>query len=538
MAHVFLIGFMATGKTSVGRELALRLDMPFVDLDETIEQRAGKSISAIFTDDGEAVFREQERDALADVCAGPAAVVATGGGAPCHHSGLERMKRAGFVATLTAPLTAIKNRVTDRTTRPLLAKTDEEIAALNHGRVPVYRRAHVCVPTEERTVTDVARIVAGHVAVFESLPEGMAESCALVGLTDRVYPIVIAGDGLDRLGEAVAAMGKRGKVGLVSDSNVEPLYGARATASLESAGFDVAQVSVPAGEQSKQHSCYASVLDQLVAGGLTRGSTVVALGGGMVGDLAGFAAATLYRGVDVVQVPTTVLAMVDSAIGGKTGINIDAGKNLVGAFWQPRLVFADPHVLNTLPARERRGAFGELLKYALLDSEELYMVMHELAPHLANDDALDPSTLSALAPIIERCAAIKAWVVTRDEREQTGERALLNLGHTVGHAIEVAAGYGTLLHGEAVGLGLVATCRVSARLNMCSSSLEQRVVETLDRAGMDADVEPWLRPDVLAHIKVDKKRTTDGVAFVTLRNVGDATTTNLSLSELVRILPQ
>ena len=162
--------------------------------------------------------------------------------------------------------------------------------------------------------------------------------------------------------------------------------------------------------------------------------------------------------------------------------------------------------------------------------------MDELGPRLGDEQALDAATISILAPVIERCAAIKAWIVSRDEREQTGERALLNLGHTVGHAIEVAAGYGTLLHGEAVGLGLVATCRVSAQLNMCAPSLEQRVVETLCRAGLDADVDPWLREDVLAHIKVDKKRTADGVSFVTLRQVGDATTTELSLVELRKLL--
>ncbi len=537
MPRIFLIGFMATGKTTVGKQLAERLDLPLVDLDDEVESAAGKPIREIFSDDGEAAFRRYERDVLARACAGPDAVIASGGGAPCHHNGLELMKRAGFVVALTAPLSELKHRVTDTSTRPLLAKSDDELLALNRSRVPVYRRAHVCVPTEQRTPAELAATIASHAETFSVVPTGLAERCTLVGLTGRAYPIVIASGSLERLGESMAALGRSGGVGLVSDSNVAPLYADAARASLEAAGFTVAQATVPAGEQSKQHARYAALLDELVAGGLTRGSTVVALGGGMVGDLAGFAAATLYRGVAVVQVPTTVLAMVDSSIGGKTGINIAAGKNLVGAFWQPSLVFADPLVLETLPARERRAAFGELLKYALLDSEELYLVMHELAPQLADDAPLTPATISSFAPVIERCAAIKAWIVTRDEREQSGERALLNLGHTVGHAIEVAAGYGNLLHGEAVGLGLVAACRVSARLDMCDAALESRVVETLERAGLDADIEPWLRDDVLAHIKVDKKRTADGVLFVTLRGVGDATTTKISLPDLVRILP-
>lgn len=536
--RIFLIGFMATGKTTVGRRLAVLRDLPFVDLDERVEAAAGKPIRDIFAEDGEAAFRALERDALAAVCAEPAAVVATGGGAPVHHNGIDVMKRSGFVVALTAPLAQLKQRVGVTASRPLLAQPDDAIETLNLARVPIYRRAHVCVPTELRTPQALARIIAGHHAVYEALPPWLRETSTLVGLTGRAYPISIATGGLDRLGEAIAAVSPADVVGLVSDSNVAPLYADQVRASLESAGMSVAQVVVPAGEQTKCHAHYADLLDQLVAGGLTRRSIVVAIGGGVVGDLAGFAAATLFRGVRVVQVPTTILAMVDSAIGGKTGINIRAGKNLVGAFWQPELVLADPLVLETLPARERRAAFGELLKYALLDSEELYLVMHELAPRLADDGPLERSTLSALGPVIDRCAAIKAWIVSRDEREQTGERALLNLGHTVGHAIEVAAGYGELLHGEAVALGLVAACRVSARVAGCPPALEQRVAETLQRAGLDADAAPWLRDDVLDHIKVDKKRTADGVRFVTLRKIGDATTTSIDLPELVRILAQ
>lgn len=534
--HIFLIGFMATGKSTVGSALAELVGLPFVDLDDVIEADAELTIAEIFAEHGEARFRALERDALQRVCDGAPAVVATGGGAPCHHSGIERMKAVGFVAALTAPLDQVRARVDDASTRPLLALSDSELASLVRARAPTYRRAHVCVPTEQRTPGEVSRAVAGHVALFERLPQRARTRATIVGIAERAYPIVVDTDGLDRVAEAMASLGQVGSVGLVSDDNVAPLYLARVRASLEGAGFAVVEHVIGAGESSKRHEVYAETIDALVAAGLNRRSTVVALGGGVVGDLAGFVAATLYRGVACVQIPTTVVAMVDSAVGGKTGINISAGKNLVGAFWQPSLVFADPCVLETLPARERRAAFGELIKYGLLDSEELYLVIDELAGSLATDAPLDAPTLSSLAPVIERCAAIKSWIVTRDEREQTGERALLNLGHTVGHAIEVASGYGSLLHGEAVGLGLVAACRVSHRLGMCDPSLEQRVVETLTRAGLDADLAPWLRDEVLSHVKVDKKRTAGGVSFVTLRNVGDVTTTELGVTEVSRIL--
>jgi 3-dehydroquinate synthetase len=249
--------------------------------------------------------------------------------------------------------------------------------------------------------------------------------------------------------------------------------------------------------------------------------------------------------------------MVDAAIGGKTGINLDTGKNLVGSFWQPAFVLADPEVLSTLPVRERRAAFGELVKYALLDGEELFGAVDQLAPALgrepASSDAAEgggsePAEMPPeLARVIRRCAAIKAWIVSRDECERTGERALLNLGHTVGHAIETASGYGPILHGEAVALGLLAACRVSARSGLCDSALETRVEKTLAKAGLDTGLDAWLGTSdeasgsppgdgVLSHIGVDKKRTGRSIDFVAIRDVGSPTLIELDLDDLVRIL--
>jgi shikimate kinase/3-dehydroquinate synthase len=322
---------------------------------------------------------------------------------------------------------------------------------------------------------------------------------------------------------------------VVSDSNVAPLYGHRVCRALAAVGHAPSVHVVPAGERSKSFGELARLIDALVEVGLDRRSLVIALGGGVVGDLAGFAAASLYRGVACVQVPTTLLAMVDASIGGKTGIDIAAGKNLVGAFWQPRLVAADPDALTTLPARERRAAFGEVIKYALLDSEELYGVVDALAPAMATEAAELPAELPS---VIQRCAAIKSWIVTRDEREETGERALLNLGHTIGHAIEAAHGYDGILHGEAVALGLVAACRVSARLGLCEPALEARVADTVRRAGLDADVDRWLAGDARAldFIGTDKKRTGQRIGFVTVRAPGDCGVTEVPLSELARTL--
>jgi shikimate kinase/3-dehydroquinate synthase len=532
MRSVFLIGFMAAGKTTAGRLLAERMGIPFIDLDDVVAEAAGLPVRRIFADLGEPEFRRLEGQALDAVMERGSAVIATGGGSPCRDGAMDRMRRHGLVIALAVPLDVALARAGTASERPLLAQPADQIAALYHEREPVYRQAHAVIATDWRDPGEVADECAELISRAAVLDEGTLADSAIVSLGERSYPIAIASGALARLGGlARAALGPScTRAALVADARVDALHGAAAAAALAGADFDVVRISVPPGEPAKSIGAFASLCDQLVAGGLDRASAVVALGGGVVGDLAGFAAATLFRGVPCVQVPTTLVAMVDSAIGGKTGINLAAGKNLVGAFWQPRLVVADPDVLVTLPARERRAAFGELLKYALIDGEGLYRELDELAPELAREDWSGPPP--ALLTIIRRCAAIKSWIVSRDEREQSGERALLNLGHTVGHAIEAAAGYGEMLHGEAVGLGLIASCRVSAALGLASPELEPRVVATLGRARLPTDLDPWLRPDVLDRIGVDKKRTGTGLRFAALASPGHPRLVTIELLQL------
>jgi shikimate kinase/3-dehydroquinate synthase len=542
--HVFLTGFMATGKSTVGRLLAARVRRPFLDLDDAIEAAAGRSVAEIFDLEGEAGFRRRETAALQRITAGPAAVVATGGGAACHGDNLAHMRACGLVVALTAPLAVVRARVeaaTDERTRPLLARPAAEVEALYQRRISSYRQAHACVRTEDSDPALLARHIAGLVERTEALPAEALTRASLVALSRDPYPVIVAEGALDDLGAWLGRVlvGQRvTRVAVVSDSNVAPLYADRVCRSLASAGFATSVHVVPAGEHAKSFTELSRLIEGLVHAGLDRRSLVVAVGGGVVGDLAGFAAACLYRGIACVQVPTSLLAMVDAAIGGKTGIDIAAGKNLVGAFWQPRLVAADPGALITLPARERRAAFGEIIKYALLDGEELYATAATLAPAMSRADSLSAPP-AGLADAILRCAAIKSWIVTRDEREETGERALLNLGHTVGHAIEAARAYDGILHGEAVALGLVAACRVSSRLGLCDQELEARVAETVRHAGLDADLDRWLHdigPRLLDFIGTDKKRAGQRLGFVTVRAVGDCGVTEIELGELARIL--
>ncbi|MBT8494266.1 MAG: 3-dehydroquinate synthase [Deltaproteobacteria bacterium] len=533
---VFLIGFMGTGKSTVGRALGGELGLPFIDLDKLIEQDAGKPISEIFDDDGEDQFRSLETAALARVAGAEPAVIATGGGAPTVLHNLELMRDAGLIVTLDASLDELARRVGEGESRPLWG---EDVRALFERRAPSYRQAHAVVPTDGRGITEVGRAVIEVVECARKLEdETLARSC-FVRLEQSLYPIVVDEGALATAGATIGSqLDGLSSVAIISDDNVEPLYGAPLRDSLAAAGIEVkATVTVAAGEPSKSLSEFGRLCGELVAAGLDRKSAVIALGGGVVGDLAGFVASSVYRGIRVVQVPTSLLAMVDSAIGGKTGINLESGKNLAGSFWQPQLVIADPEALATLDRRERRAAVGELCKYGLLDGEDLLVAIEGLVWGLGAEELPeDPGFREALAAVIRRCAMFKSWIVGRDEREQTGERALLNLGHTIGHAIEAAEGYGQLVHGEAVALGLLASCRVSAAVAGADPSLEDRVRAVLERAGLAVDIDSYLRDDVLERVKVDKKRTTAGVAFITVTRPGQCDIKLQSPAGIARIL--
>ncbi len=339
-----------------------------------------------------------------------------------------------------------------------------------------------------------------------------------VELSANPYPIVIGAGSLDRLGEQVRARGfKPGtKVLVVTNPAVHGPYGARALASLADAGFDASDLVIEAGEDQKTPATVALIHDAAFERRLERGSLIVALGGGVVGDMAGFAASSWLRGIAVVQVPTTLLAMVDAAIGGKTGVNHPGGKNLIGAFHQPRLVLIDPEVLATLPAREFRAGMAEVIKYGVIGDPELFAALEAAPSGLADRQAVGPELLQTL---LERSAAAKARVVAADEREG-GLRAILNYGHTLGHVVETLTGYGTYLHGEAVGLGMLAAGRLATALGLWSAAEEQRQRGLIVAAGLPVDF-PCLDPEVvLACLQGDKKVRDGRVRFVLPTAIG------------------
>ncbi len=352
-------------------------------------------------------------------------------------------------------------------------------------------------------------------------PDGDIASRVKVSLGERSYDIMIGEHLLSHAGELLAPFFRRRKTAIVTDANVARHHLASLETALRDAGFEVESIVLPAGEGSKRFATLADLCDRLLAAGIERSDRVIALGGGVIGDLAGFAAAILRRGIDFIQIPTSLLAQVDSSVGGKTGINSGLGKNLIGAFHQPLAVLADTSLLTTLPERELSAGYAEVAKYGLLGDAAFFGWLEENVARLMERDA------ATLIHAITVCCKAKADLVARDERE-AGPRALLNLGHTFGHALEAATGYGTrLLHGEAVAVGMVEAFRFSARLGLCDAGLAERVAAHLRAARLPAslgDIEGEL-PDAQGLVDImrqDKKAEAGRLVFILVRGIGEA----------------
>jgi 3-dehydroquinate synthase len=336
-----------------------------------------------------------------------------------------------------------------------------------------------------------------------------------VSLGDRSYSILIGPGLLSRVGFYCRRLGLGCRCAIISDHQVAPLYAKVVTESLAAAGFEPVLITVPAGETAKKLATVGKCYSQLADHRLERKSFVVALGGGVVGDLAGFVAATYLRGIGFVQVPTTLLAQVDSSVGGKVGVNLPAGKNLVGAFYQPRLVLCDLATLNTLPDRELRAGLAEVIKYGIIWDAALFRRLERQMNQLCERQ---PETLAA---VVARCCAIKAEVVGQDETEG-GLRTILNFGHTIGHAIETTAGYGRYLHGEAIAIGQAAAARISAACCGLSERERERIAGLMARAGLPTEIkfQANQRAQLLAAMKLDKKVSGGEIRFVLAERVG------------------
>lgn len=521
MRSVFLTGFMGAGKSVVGRRVAERLGWPFVDLDIEIERREGASIPDIFRLRGEAGFRQAEHDALAALVEQGHAVVATGGGAVLRADNQSLLRRFGSVVYLAVSAEEAMARLGDTSSRPLLSGQGVDTArAVLAARLPVYAAtADMVVETDGKREEQVADEVLDALRALgpADLPIAVTNACG-----QHAYDVLVRPGALREAGALIRPFVSGAAVALVTDETVWPLLGESVKASLESAGLAVSVHVVPAGESSKSWERAGELLEAFAAAGLDRSSAVVALGGGVVGDLAGFCAATYMRGISLVHLPTTLLAQVDSAIGGKTGVDLAAGKNLAGAFWPPSLVLADTEALATLPPAEWTNGLVEMVKGAFLEGGDALLT---LEGHLEAIVARQPESVERA---VRRAAAFKAGVVSADFRE-ADLRECLNYGHTLGHALERLVGYGSLPHGLAVAEGMRFASRLAEVVLGAPASVSERVEGVLDAIGAGEELcAAFIRPAadrlaperLLGAMKSDKKSKAGAVRFVLLEEPG------------------
>jgi shikimate kinase/3-dehydroquinate synthase len=523
---VVLVGMMGAGKTSVGKRLAAKLGLPFVDADAEIEAGAQLTISEIFERFGELYFREGERKVIARLLNGGPLVLATGGGAFMNTTTRDTIAKRGVSIWLRPSFDILLARVRKKSNRPLLKTADPEqtLRRLLEERTPTYALADFTIESldgSHDTVVDaiLRRLDAALSTDVEPFEE--ARRRVDVPLGARAYPILIGPGVLDEAGVEIARIAPRVHCAIVTDARVAPLYLERLSSSLHQAGLRSTPIVRPPGEATKCYAEFARVCEAMIEARIERRDVVIALGGGVIGDLAGFCAASLRRGVRLVQIPTTLLAQVDSSVGGKTGINSRLGKNLIGAFHQPSLVLADTKCLDTLSERDFRAGYAEVVKYGLIGDRGF---SEFLESNWRSVFAGGPARAQAIAV---SCAA-KARVVAADETEQ-GERALLNLGHTFGHALESLTGYDSvrLVHGEGVAIGMALAFRFSRDLGLCSGQDATRVAAHLKAVGLPARVRdiPGLdatAEDILTAMRQDKKVERGRLTFILARGIGES----------------
>jgi len=531
-ANIYVTGFSGTGKTTTCRELARILKWRFVDLDDEIVAKAGKAIPEIFADDGEEQFRDLESRVLQTVSSASQQVISTGGGIVTDASNRSAMASSGFVVLLDASAETILQRLQEQSledpgvVRPMLDSDNplERIRSLKSQRQVHYTTAHYTVHTDGLTPVQVAEQILAAWNMQNDQPEANTDDqypdlASVVHTSQGDYPIWVGWGILDELGERLKRLLSPGTAYVICDEGTSR-HARRAQFALETAGIAAHVFQMPAGEQHKTLETVEHVYAWLADRKAERGHIIVAVGGGVVGDLAGLVAATYLRGMPFAQVPTSLLAMMDAAIGGKVAVDLPQGKNLVGAFYQPRFVLSDVSTLQTLPQRELTSGWAEAIKHGLI-----------LQPDLLDSFERDRDDILALKPdvatdIIRRSVAVKANVVSQDERETLGVRILLNYGHTLGHAIEAASGYGNFLHGEAVSVGMMGAAYIGNAMGMMSDKEVDRQRAILESYGLPLTCGEINVEAVNNAMLSDKKTAGRAIRWVLLDGIGKATTRN------------
>jgi 3-dehydroquinate synthase len=484
--NIVITGFMSTGKSTIGKILAKKLNRKFVDMDEVIEQRTGLTIPRIFSGYSEKFFRAMEHGLAHELSMQSGLVIATGGGALVKDDLREMMGQYGTLVCLTAPKEEIEQRLKETDIRPLAGQWER----LFEERQEAYAQIPHQIDTTEKSVDEV---------VYEIIT--LTEQPIHVNTPTGSYNIWVVDGALENIDQHIDTIGLAGHVVIVSNDTVAPLYGDKLKSKLPNADLIV----VRDGEEYKTLETVSSIYDQMLEVGADRSTVLIALGGGVIGDIAGFVAATYMRGIKFIQMPTTLLSMVDSSVGGKVGVDLPQGKNLIGAFKQPEVVIMDTHVFATLPDLQWRCGMAEAVKHGFISDSSL------LEPELW--------TKENAVRLVRKAVQVKVNVVEVDPFEH-GIRAHLNLGHTFGHAIEQVTHY-EVQHGEAVAIGIVKAAKLSHKLGMIDGDLVGQIESILKEIGLptniDLDAEAWY-----AAMSTDKKWKGGKSRFVLLTGLGEA----------------
>ncbi len=525
MQRIFLTGLSGSGKSTVGRRVATLLNWDFVDTDDLLAERAGMPVGQALVEYGEERFRQLESKALRDAASRERVVISTGGGVVIGEANRAFLREQGLTVYLQTSIETAWQRIQEHLSaagahayRPLVTGPDgqQRLRNLLATRAAWYEQAPVHIATDGTTPESTAsQVIVSALAQGQLLAADSARVSSNLRLAGMVSQAVIEWGSFCQFPAALQARSAQRRVFIVTDSSVGALYATATRALLEQAGLEPFLFTVPAGEGSKSLACFQQIIDWLVEHHAERSEPLVALGGGVVGDLTGYVAASYRRGVPLVQVPTTLLAQIDSSIGGKTGINHPLGKNLIGAFYQPELIFADPAILLTLPERAYREGWAEIVKTGVILDAELFAMLEERLVDLERRDA------DLLAQVVARCIRIKMDVVQGDERDG-GLRNILNYGHTFGHALETITEYGTWLHGEAVSIGMEVAGRIAVARGLITENDLVRQRKLLQAIGLPVACPGVDSEAILVAMQNDKKVQGGRTRWILPTRIGQA----------------